>query len=191
MNSRLRGSAPIPPRMPKIVCTNSGAPRSFDQGNKPDCRDAPRRSIRIRSAYRAPCPTARRFQRCREKCCGICDLRAIEIRLLPGVLPRLHPISGARDVEIHAAHVEAAHLGLRLQRCRQAIVQGHVQAAAGGDVHHCIDVLLDHGQKAHEHCRVGRRFTGVWIARVQMDDGGARLGSSIEDRAISSGVIGR
>ena len=93
----------------------------------------------------------------------------------------LHPIAGAGDVEVHAAHVEAAHLRLCQQRRGEPIVQRHVQAAARGDVHHGIDALLDHRQEAHEHGRVGRRFSGLRIARVQMDD--RRAGFRRLDRA--------
>ena len=91
------------------------------------------------------------------------------------MLPVLHPAAGGRNIEVHAAHVEAAHLRFRRQRRCEPLVQRHRQAATGGDVHHGIDVLLDHRQEAHEHVRIGGRRAGFRIAGVQVDDRGTGL----------------
>ena len=84
-----------------------------------------------------------------------------------------------------------AHLGLRIERGGQAFVDGHVLAAAGGDVDDRIGPFRDARQELAEHLRVGRRLAGPRVAGVEVDDRRARLGRADDASTISAGVMGR
>ena len=93
-----------------------------------------------------------------------------EIRLLPVELPLLVAVGEREEGEVHRAHVERAHLRLGHQRRLQAILDRHVEAAAGGDVDDRVGRLLDARQELHEHLGIGRRPAGLRIARMEMED---------------------
>jgi hypothetical protein len=63
---------------------------------------------------------------------------AAQVRLFPVVLPALVAVGQREDAEVHRAHVERAHFGLRHQWRRKAFLHGHVERAAGGDVEHRV-----------------------------------------------------
>ena len=107
----------------------------------------------------------------------------LQIGLLPVVLPVVVALGQAEDAEIHRAHVERGDFGRCHERGSDALIDGHADAAAGGDVHHRVGVLLDAWQEFHEHVGVGRRLAGFRVARVQVNDRGAGLGRT--DRSLS------
>jgi len=57
----------------------------------------------------------------------------------------------------------------------QTLRDRHRRAAAGGQVQYGVGCLLDAGQKGREGVRVLCRTTVLGVARVQMQDCGARL----------------
>jgi hypothetical protein len=109
-----------------------------------------------------------------------------EVGFFPVVLPGLIAIGQREDPEIHAAHVERAHLRTKHRRRLQAIVDGHVQAAAGRDVDDRLASILEPRQK----CQVGRgirRWPPVArIAGVHVQDG--RTGPSCRDSLLRQHV---
>ena len=113
--------------------------------------------------------------------------RGLEMLPLPVVLELLVAAQHREQAEVHRAHVERGHLGLGAQRRGEALFQAHAVAAAGRDVDHRLGRLLDPRQELHEHRRVRRRPAGLGVARVEVDDRGARLGRA--DRRL--GDLGR
>ena len=72
--------------------------------------------------------------------------------------------------------------GLKVAAGSHALLRRHGRRAAGGDVHHHVGALLDHLEERREGLR---RLVGpavLRVARVQVDDGGARLGRA--DRGV-------
>ena len=100
----------------------------------------------------------------------------LEMAPLPLVLEGRIAVEHRVEAEVHRAHVERAHLRPGPQRRRQALLQGHAVAAAGGDVDHRIAGLLDARQELHEHGGIGRRPAVLGIARMQMEDRRPGLG---------------
>ena len=68
---------------------------------------------------------------------------AFEIGFLPIVFEFLVAIEHRVEAEIHRPHVERAHLRRGLERRGQPLFDGHLMAAAGGDVDHRLGRLLD------------------------------------------------
>ena len=77
--------------------------------------------------------------------------------------------------EVHRAHVERGQLGLGRDGAGDPLFEGHVLAAAGGDVDDRVAARRDLRQELHEDLRVGRRPAVTRIARVEVQDRGARL----------------
>ena len=102
-------------------------------------------------------------------------VRTGQIGLFPVVLPLPWLGSHGEQAEIDGAHIKRAHLRLGLKRGQQAILHGHVHAAAGGDVQYGVRRLLDTGQELHEHLGVRSRPAIDWIAGMEMYDRGSRL----------------
>ena len=99
----------------------------------------------------------------------------LQVLALPVVLELRVAVEHRVQPEVHRAHVERAHLRLRAHRAGEPFLQGHPVSAAGGDVHHRVAALLDAGQELHEHVRARRRAAVLGVARMEVDDGGARL----------------
>ena len=100
----------------------------------------------------------------------------LQVPALPFVLELRVAVEHRIQPEVHRAHVERAHLGLRPQCAGEPLLERHPVPAAGGDVHHRIAALLDARQELHEYVRARRGAAVLGVARVEMDDRGARLG---------------
>ena len=86
-------------------------------------------------------------------------------------MPRADLVEG----EVHRAHVQRTEFGPRLERIGEALVERHARAAAGRDVDDGVGLRRDPRHELIEHRRVGRRAAVARIARVQVQDGGARV----------------
>ena len=105
----------------------------------------------------------------------------LQVLRLPVVFPLFALVEIGIEPEIHRAHVERAHFGLRQQRRREPLLHRHVVAAAGRDVDDRVGPGLDLRQELHEDFRIGRGPSVFRIARVQMQDRRTRFGRA--DRA--------
>ena len=102
---------------------------------------------------------------------------AVEIRLLPVVLPLLDPVAGAGDVEVHAAHVEAAHLRAWPAAARRAARPASCPAPPPVVMFTTASVLcLISGRKRMNTAGSGVGSPVSRVARVQVDDRRAGLG---------------
>ncbi len=68
------------------------------------------------------------------------------------------------------------------------LLDGHAGRTAGGQVDHAVGALLDHRQERREGLRRLVRPARLRVARVQVHDGGARLGGA--DRRVGD-LVGR
>ena len=100
----------------------------------------------------------------------------LQVRALPVVLELLEAAEHGEQAEVHRTHVERGDLGLELEGRAQALLHGHAQAAAGGDVDYRLARLLDARQELLEQRRVLARPAVLGIARVQVQDRGPGLG---------------
>ena len=111
-----------------------------------------------------------------------------EIALLPIVFPVLEAPRHRIEREVHRSHVERAHFRRQKLRGGDALLHRHGHRAAGSDVDDRVGRLLDARQKLHEYVWIRRRPAVLRVARVQVQDGGSRLGGI--DR-LRRNLIGR
>jgi len=102
-------------------------------------------------------------------------LHPLHIILLPAIAPGRNLLRERMDREVHRSHVQRAHFGLQETRIREALVERHARAAARRDVDDGVGGRGDIGHEFGEHAGVRRGPAVFGIARVQMDDRGARL----------------
>ena len=103
-------------------------------------------------------------------------VRLAQIGFLPIELPPFVALGQGMHGEVHAAHVERAHLGREAPRRGDALGHCIGEAAAGGEIDHGIGRGLDGGQEGLKVFRVDRNGPCPRVARVQMQYGGACLG---------------
>ena len=108
--------------------------------------------------------------------------RALEIGLFPVVLELLVAVEHGIEREIDRPHVEAGDLGLEMGGRHHAFFHPHGRRAARGQVDDRVGALLDARQEAPEGLRRLVRPAGLGIARMQVDNRGARLGGA--DRRV-------
>ena len=111
---------------------------------------------------------------------------------LPLVLELLEALQHREQAEVHRAHVERRQFGLEQWPRAHALLDGHVRAAAGGDVDDGVGAALDAcpgtGGSAPGPA-TGGRLSGSRACRCTM--AAPALAASMAASAISSGVTGR
>ncbi len=102
----------------------------------------------------------------------------LQVVALPLVLELLVAVQHREQAEVDRSHVQRCHLGLQLHRRPHALVDAHVRAATRGQVDHGIGAAPDLRQEAREDVRILGGPAVVGIARVDVEDGRARLGGT-------------
>ena len=192
MWTRFSVSGPIPPRIPKIVWTNSGGltrPRSSEVGQVVEVAHVvalelePRPAL-VAESRRIPSMSLNVLRKTWSRLASRC----VASHVIP---ERFVAIEHREEAEVHRAHVERGELRLCRDCPSQAFLERHARPAARRDVDDRITLGADLREELHEHVRVRRRPTVAWVAGVKMEDGCAglrRLDGLISDLP---GVMGR
>ena len=180
---RFSGSGPIPPRIPKIVCTNSGGsttPALDEVGEVVEVPDvvalelepgpfgAEQADDRLDVLVRVP----------EDEIAG-----HLQVLALPGVLELRDPVEHREQPEVHAPHVQRAQLRLEPPGRLRSLLDRHSVAAAGGDVDHHVAASGDPAagtRRRHPGRAIGT--PGLGVPGVEMDDRGSSFGRP--DRAL-------
>ena len=109
----------------------------------------------------------------------------------PVVFELLVALEHREEAEVHRAHVERGDLRPPLLRRPDALLDGHVRRAAGGDIDHDVRRLLDAAQEGLECFGALIRPSIRRIARVQMHDRRAASAAPTRSRRFPRAVTGR
>src|SRR5918999_3374836 len=109
-------------------------------------------------------------------------VRAEDVIALPRLLPGVVAVRGAREHEVHRAHVERGKLWFYPQRRSESLLDRHVRAAAGGDVDNGVCLRGDQREELEEDLRVTCGGPAPRIASVEMQD--RRSGRGRLDRCL-------
>jgi hypothetical protein len=101
--------------------------------------------------------------------------RHLQERRLPFVLPVGALRQHRKEPEVQRANVERCHLGRRGGGGTQPLLSGHPETAARRYVEDGVAGACDLRHELQEQVRPRVWLPGVWIAGVQVNDGGARL----------------
>ena len=104
--------------------------------------------------------------------------RTFQVLTLPGMHKFLVPLEHRKEPDVHRTHVQRRHLGFKTGRGQHTLLRLHVGAAAGRQVDDRLCARVDLRQKAGKG--LGRLVGPAVdrVARMQVQDGRARLGRS-------------